>query len=96
MVVISLKEQVVRTDTEKADYRKVVTWVSEDADWQIVCLNVAIVGRKWAEMVVRKLMTKLVNAAHAVVQQLGYDAENRLPHRLERGIRLYACPARWP
>lgn len=50
----------------------------------MVRLSVALVGRSRAEKLTRLLARESVNAVDAVIQQLGYDAVNRLQEKLGR------------
>lgn len=71
-----LKEEVVRADIEKTDGEKNVTKICEEVEQRMVCLNVALPGSDRAENLTRLMMTELLNAAEAFVQQLGHDAVN--------------------
>lgn len=84
MEVASLKEQVSSAEMEKPDFNKVLAEVLKESEKFLVHLNVVHVSRNGAEKLARSLVTELVNDAKAVVQQLGYDAVNRLRQGLKR------------
>lgn len=44
----------------------------------MVRLNVALVGRNWAEKFTRLLVTESVNEVDLIIQQLGHDAVDLL------------------
>lgn len=58
----------------------------------MMCLNVRIVARNRGEKLKSALVTESVNAADAVVQQLGYDARSRCRQRLERTCFIGRLP----
>lgn len=67
--VASLKEQVARAGTEKADFEKLVDQACERSEQRLVRLNIALVGRTLAEKLTHSLVTDSVNAVDAVLQQ---------------------------
>lgn len=78
--VPSLKEQMVRADTEKTDSEKIVADMSKESEKHIVDMNVALVCGDLAERLTSLLVTIAVNTFDAFVQQFQHDAVNRLRH----------------
>lgn len=60
------KEHVAHADTEKTDSDKLFAQVHEESEPRKVHLNVAIVGRNWAEKLTHLLVTEYVDDVNAV------------------------------
>lgn len=88
----SLKEQVGRTDTIKADYEKLLAEVCEKPELRMVRLNVSIDDCNQAEKLKAALVTESVNAIDSVVQQLGYKTVSRVRQGLEMAYSTVRVP----
>lgn len=65
--MFSLKEEVVRADTEKADEEQKVAEVCKETEQHMVRLNAALAGRNRAEKWKRLLLMESVIAVDGIV-----------------------------